>query len=159
MVRGELSDGDVAEIRKAYAERLESISPQLTDPIRLLTEVSLQDAIIESIIWDPGIKCLEMSLVAPFLDGYQVVRLKYYGALLGDERIRTLCSAARDRETEILTTEVDYGDEGIFSHRLLFWPRDELTIDFADLEINISNREDDRVGLSGFFREIYPEER
>ena len=80
-------------------------------------------------------------------------------ALLGDRRIRTLRDVARDRETEILESEVDRDDEGVFSHRLLLWPRDELTIDFTDLSLEIADREDRRVNLGGgFFREIVPED-
>lgn len=158
MVRGELEDDEVDEIRRAYEQRLESISHQLTEPLRLLAKLSLQDAIIESSIWVPAMKCLSMSLVAPYLNGYQVVRLKYLGALLGTGRVRTLSSVARDRETQILASEVDWSDGGTFSHRLLFWPSDELTIYFSGLEIDLESREDDRVHLVGFFREIYPEE-
>ena len=79
-------------------------------------------------------------------------------ALLGDRRIRTLRDVARDRETEILESEVDCDDEGVFSHRLLFWPRDELTIDFAGLSLEIADHEDRRVNLGGFFVEILPED-
>jgi len=49
----------------------------------------------------------------------------------------------------ILESEVDCDDEGVFSHRLLFWPRDELTIDFTDLSLEIADREDRRVDLAG----------
>ena len=80
-------------------------------------------------------------------------------ALLGDRRIRTLRDVARDRETEILESEVDCDDEGVFSHRLLFWPRDELTIDFVGLSLEIADREDRRVNPGGgFFVEILPED-
>jgi hypothetical protein len=158
MVNGELEDDEVAEVERAYAARLESISPQLPEPLQLLAKLSLHDAIIEWTIWEPAIKCLSLSLVAPCSDGYQAVRIKYCGALLGDRRIRALCSVARDRQTQILASEVDYSNEGIFSHRLLFWPRDELTIYFANVEVALTNREDERVFLTGFFREIYDEE-
>ena len=158
MVNAELDDDEVAQVQRSYTARLESISPQLTAPLQLLAKLSLHDAIIESTLWEPAIKCLDMSLVAPCSDGYQGVRLKYHGALLGHERIRTLRSAARDRETQILASEVDYNDVGVFSHRLLFWPRDELTIDFADVEVEVTDREDERVFLIGFFREIYDDE-
>jgi hypothetical protein len=65
---------------------------------------------------------------------------------------------ARDRETEILESEVDCDDEEGFSHRLLFWPRDELTIDFTGLSLEIACREDRRVNLGRFFVEILPED-
>jgi hypothetical protein len=159
-VNAELDDDEVTAVRRAYAERLEIISPQLTEPLQLLAKLSLHDAIIESTTWEPAIKCLNMSLVAPCSNGYQGVRIKYNGALLGHQRIRALRSAARDRDTQILASEVDvdYGDEGIFSHRLLFWPREELTINFSDVEVELTGREDERVFLIGYFREIHHDE-
>jgi hypothetical protein len=36
----------------------------------------------------------------------------------------------RDRQTQIIADEIDQEEQGILRHRLLFWPRDELTIDF-----------------------------
>ena len=44
------------------------------------------------------------------------------------------------------------------SRQLLFWPRDELTIDFIGLSLEIADREDGRVSLGGFFVEIVPED-
>ena len=88
-----------------------------------------------------------------------MVALTYSGALLGEQRLCTLRDVARDRETAILESEVDCDDDGGFSHRLLFWPRDELTIDFAGLSLEIADHEDRRVNLGGgFFVEILPED-
>jgi hypothetical protein len=58
----------------------------------------------------------------------------------------------------ILESEIDCDDEGVFSHRLLFCPRDELTIDFAGLSLEIADREDRRVNLGRCFVEILPED-
>ena len=92
---------------------------------------------------EPAVKRLRLSLVAlHYPSGYRAVTLTYSGALLGDQRICTLRDVARDRETQILESEVDRDDDGIFNHRLLFWPRDELTIDFTDLSLEIADRED-----------------
>jgi len=40
---------------------------------------------------------------------------------------------ANDGRAEIVETEFDCADAAIFIHRLLFWPRDELTIHFIDV--------------------------
>jgi hypothetical protein len=45
-------------------------------------------------------------------------------------------------------------DEGVLAHRLLFWPRDELTIDFGTLTLELQPRADDRVHLGPFFLEV-----
>jgi hypothetical protein len=158
MASGEFDDSEAAEIRRAYAAHLENISPRFTRSARALAKLSLQDGIIEEVIWEPAVKCLRMSLVMPHSAGYRVVTLKYSGTLLGTRRIQTLRDVARDRETQILESEVDCDNEGLFSHRLLFWPRDELTIEFTDLELVTANRQDDRVSLKGYFVENFPED-
>lgn len=156
---GEFDDNEVAEISRSYAARLRLILPRLPVSVRLLTELSLQDGIIEEVVWDPAVKCLRMSLVTPRSSGYQAVTLVYSGALLGTRRVQTLRDAARDRETQILASEVDCDSEGLFSHSLLFWPRDELTIDFADLALDETvMRQDDRISLRPYFVEVFPED-
>jgi hypothetical protein len=154
---GELDDDEVAQA--AYAQHLETISPRLPAPVLKLAGLNLHDATIEDVLWEPAVKRLRLSLLT--LDPpsrYQAVALTYSGALLGEQRICTLRDVARDRKTEILESEVDCDDEGVFSHRLLFWPRDELTIDFTDLSLEIADREDRRVNLGRFFAEILPED-
>jgi hypothetical protein len=124
-----------------------------------LAGLNLHDASIEDVRWEPAVRRLRLSLLT--LDPpsrYQAVALTYSGALLGEQRLCTLRDVARDRETEILESEVDCDDEEGFSHRLLFWPRDELTIDFTGLSLEIAYREDRRVNLGRFFVEILPED-
>ena len=161
LVNGEFGDDEEAQAKAeaAYAQRLEAISPRLPASMLKLAGLNLHDAYIEDVRWEPAVKRLRLSLLT--LDPpsrYQAVALTYSGALLGEQRIRTLRDVARDRETQILESEVDCDDEGVFSHRLLFWPRDEPTIDFADLSLEIADREDRRVNLRGFFVEILPED-
>jgi hypothetical protein len=74
--------------------------------------------------------------------------------MLGDQRLDVLKNVARDRKTEILYSEVDLGEDGVLAHRLLFWPRDELTIDFGTLTLELRPRADDRVQLDPFFLEM-----
>jgi hypothetical protein len=100
-----------------------------------------------------------MSLVIPHSFGYRAVTFVYSGALLGARRLQILRDVARDRETQILASEVDCDNEGVFSHSLLFWPRDELTIDFASLAAQeTAERQDDRVSLRTYFKEVFPED-
>jgi hypothetical protein len=74
--------------------------------------------------------------------------------MLGEQRLDVLRNAARDRETEILYSEVDVDEQGVLAHRLLFWPRDELTIDFEALTLEVQPRADDLVRLGPFFLEV-----
>jgi hypothetical protein len=159
LVNGEFDDDEEAQAQAAYARRLEAVSSRLPAPVLKLAGLNLHDACIEDVLWEPAVTRLRLSLVAlHYPAGYRAVTLTYSGALLGDRRICTLRDVARDRETQILESEVDRDGDGIFNHRLLFWPRDELTIDFTGLSLEIAEREDHRVNLGRFFVEILPED-
>jgi hypothetical protein len=159
VVSGEFADSEVAEVKRSYAAHLRYISPRLPASVRLLTELSLRDGVIEEVVWESPVKCLRMSLVTPHSSGYRAMTFVYSGALLGARRIQTLRDVARDRETQILASEVDCDNEGLFSHSLLFWPRDELTIDFANLAVEeTAERQDDRISLRPYFKEVFPED-
>lgn len=152
---GELDDAASQRARDEYASRLDVIGPQLSAPMRSLArEVSLHDAILEAVQWNPGAMQLIMKLVVVVpAGGYEALTLTYFGAMLGERRIETLRAVARDRETEVLYDEVDVDDddERTLSHRLLFWPDRELTIDFRELRLDRAPRADRRVHLAGAF--------
>ena len=71
--------------------------------------------------------------------------------MLGASRVNSLRRAALSRETELLWSEVDVDADGVLSHRLLFSPCEEVTIDFRELDLVTSPRDDSRVHLSGAF--------
>jgi uncharacterized membrane protein YccC len=158
MVSGDLDDDEAADARRAYAVHLAAILRRLPSAVQDLASLSLHDGSIEAVVWEPAAKRLRLSLVSPHPAGHRAVTLTYSGALLGQSRVQTLRDVARDRATQILESEVDQDAQGILSHRLLFWPRDEITIDFTDLALQTTDRADDRVSLAPFFVEIHPED-
>jgi len=150
---GELDDDETEGAVQAYARRLEVIASRLPEAARTLAHgVRLHDAVVEQVRWRPGAQLLTVTLVAgDHATGYHAVHVEYVGALLGDHRLDTLRAVARDRDTELLYDEVDIDDDGLLSHRLLFWPRDEVTIDCQALRIEVTPRADRRVALGGAF--------
>ena len=152
---GDLSDEEDETVNRAYETRLAEIASRLPPPLtRLWQGVSLHDALIESVHWKPSVAELLLTLVAGTMEtGYHTVHLTYRGAMLGKHRIDSLRSAARDREACILYQEIDIADDGMLVHRLLFWPRDEVTIDFRELDYACTPRNDCRVTLGGTFVE------
>ena len=88
-----------------------------------------------------------MALATPFA-------ITYIDAQLGAARLATLKAVARDRETEVLETEVDCDEKGVFAHRFLFWPRDELSIDFGQVAMEIESGVDGRLPMKPYFVEI-----
>jgi hypothetical protein len=147
---GELEDAACERLKDAYYQRLRDIEGQLPEDARRLARgVNLHDAVIETIRWHPTAKVLTLAVVTVDVDStYQSVVLTYAGAMLGRQRVETLREVARDRTALILYDEVDLDDgTGLLAHRLLFDPRDELTIDFQDLKLSINPRTDPRVLL------------
>ena len=61
------------------------------------------------------------------------------------------------RETELLYDEVDVGEDGTLVHRILFWPSEEVTIEFASLTVRTWPVPDRRVLLRGGFFEFRPD--
>jgi hypothetical protein len=58
---------------------------------------------------------------------------------------------ACNRDACVLYQEIDITDDGALAHRLLFWPSDEVTIEFNELEYVCAPRNDRRVTLGGAF--------
>ena len=124
---------------------------------RLARDVNLHDGIIEKVTWDPAIKQLALDLVTwgpqPRQWKSQTVRMTFGGVLLGARRISALRDAARDRESCILYWEVDIDDRGwtqdpIYTLRLLLWPGEELSIDFAEMTLDVQDRTDHQFTCS-----------
>jgi hypothetical protein len=152
LANGECDDDNPMD---AYEAHLREIEPRLSASIlRLARGVNLHDAVLEEAEWSPATRELALRFIAGTVEtGYRTVALKYRGAMLGDRRLETLRNVARDREACVLYDEVDVDDDGAFAHRYLFWPREEVTIDFVELELEITERVDSRVHLGSAFVE------
>jgi hypothetical protein len=151
------TDDDDDRVRRAYRERLEAIADRLTPELRVLAnDVVVHDSIIEVVRWWPEAKKLVVQLVTthPVTNVCSTVTLTYHGALLGRGRIETLRLVANDRATQVLNHEVDIDDDGLVVHRLLFWPRDEVTIDCTTLDVSIAERDTPHVLLGPAFIEF-----
>lgn len=155
-VNGELSDEESDRARDAYWARVEEITPRLPrELVRMVREVHLHDGLIEQVVWNPREKKLLLALVATDAQGECIsVNLSYGGAMLGDSRIDAIRRAALSRETELLYDEVDIDEDGVLSHRILFEPCEEVTIDFREFSMQVSPRADRRVRLSPAFLEV-----
>lgn len=157
---GELSDDESDEANEAYRARVAEITPRLPPAmVRLAHEISVHDGIIEQVIWNSHLNRLQLTLVCTDAhQNYIQTHLTYSGAMLGPSRIESLQRAALSRETELLYDEVDIDDDSVFSHRLLFDPCEEVTIEFKELELVVSPRADQRVHLGRAFIVERPEE-
>jgi hypothetical protein len=158
--QGELGEEASEDVWRAYSDRLSMIASSLPAPaLQLAREIDLHDAEIERVEWSETTRNLTLALVAPGGTEDRSVVIKYTGAMLGSGpvdtrwRMEVLRAVARDRETQILYDEVDCQEDGVLSHRLLFWPRDELTIDCTSLSVDVSIRPNSAFYLGGYFVE------
>lgn len=157
LYNGEFDDEDDARVQRAYRARLEAIADRLTPALRVLAnDVVVHDSIIEVVRWWPEVKKLVVQLVTthPVTHACSTVTITYHGALLGRSRLDTLRLVANDRATEVLNHEVDIDDDGLVVHRMLFWPRDEVTIDCTTLDVCIVDRDTPHVLLGAAFIEL-----
>lgn len=153
---GDYDDAACDRALREYNERLAQIDPLLSDDLRRLSETSLNDGLIESVVWDPHQSELTLSLVVGGPE-YSTLRLHYAGALLGRSE-ESLRRAALDREAEVLYDEIDVREDGLFVHRLLFWPREELSIWFDRLSLELTPREGTAVELGGAWHVVERDE-
>ena len=154
LFEGELDDAEEDALRAAYEARAAAIESRLPlDVVRLLKDVVLHDGLIEWVSWSPRRERLSLGLVVGDLQsGYRALTLVYGGAQLGAHPLDALRRAAESRHTEILADEVDVGEDGLFAHRILFWPSEQVTLEFASLSLDSEPRPDRRVHLLSPFQ-------
>ena len=120
----------------AYRRYLTSISEHLPAQVLALALSDLHDALLKDVAHDAPARTLALRLRCGFRRiGYSDLILQYKNVSLtandGDP-----AALLADPETQVIYHEVDVADDGRFEHRLLLWPRGELTIAFDRLELS-----------------------
>lgn len=153
LIDGEHDDAAYDLARDAYRQSVADIWSTMPEGLRLLFGVSLHDAIIDRVKLSDGGRHLSIALVAALSEGsFSTVSIAYSDVMLGPCRLAALRRVAMSREACVLEHEVGLKG-GILSHRYLFWPSDELTVDCGAVVVSIEQRTDDRVWLGGSFVE------
>ena len=141
---GKLTDDEWRERDAAYQNLLDALLPHLPSAVaEIATEISLNDALVRRVT----LRRAEHWIRLEFLCGYQQrgyfdLSLIYTNVDFGFLDIRELASIARDPRTEVLYTEVDLVADGVYEHRILFWPRGEMTLRFRELQVRRKARND-----------------
>lgn len=141
---GGLPEQEFEEAHNAYQRRLDQIGGLLPDPLATIArDVSLHDALIRRVVADLSKNRLRLELLCGDLQiGYFDLDLEYRNVDWDCLDRKILARRARDNETEILCEEVDCLAERRFEHRLLFWPKDEISIRFNEFDLLRSARAD-----------------
>jgi hypothetical protein len=148
---GTLGDDEHAAIRTAYRAHVHHIFPLLPATLRILVRaVPLHGGRIRRVVLDRANRELRLELrCGDRRMGHLDVDLTYLGVVIDAADVAVLAAAAREEGTELLADEVDLvpGEEGVFVHRLLWWPYRDCEIIFRELALRAVPRADDRRPL------------
>lgn len=135
---GAQPDDEAERTGDEYRRHLAVILPQLPHALRELSrDTNLHDGLIRSVEVDTagskvkiGLRCGDLAT------GYFDLALSYDGVRVDLLDRAVLAIIARDPRTEMLYDEVDVFDDGVFVHRLVFWPYyREIHVVFTGLSI------------------------
>lgn len=136
--RGELSDDEATRAETAFEVHQAALAAAASEPIReLATGRSLHDALVVSVTVDRSRHRIDLVLLAGDQQrGYFERRITYDEVALDRVDTTVLATIARDPRTELLYTELDRGETGLYSHSLLFWPHyREVALPFARVQV------------------------
>lgn len=141
---GGLTDADYESVLPSYRRHFDRIEGSLpAGLITLARELSIHDGLIRRVVVDRQADTLALELLCGDLQiGYFDLDLVYGQVDWGVVDIIALARRAEDRDTEILYDEVDCQSKGVYEHRILFEPDDEIEIRFSRFELRKHPRKD-----------------
>lgn len=148
---GEHDDDEAERMREAYSRRVAALRPEMSQSLaELVTAVSLHDALVDRVLWDRAARRLQLELICEHQPkGWVGLRLVYCDAQVSDRTLDILAERARDRRTQVLYDEVDLEKDGLWVHRILFWPEGEISVYFTSLELTRAARVDGKWDCAG----------
>ena len=139
------TDREYRAVGPAYRRYVNSISDRLPIEVLALAHFDLHDGLFKAFDFDEPqqilrmrVRCGDSSTV-----GYYDVSLVYHDAVVSESETGDVLAVVDDPETEVLYHEVDIAENNAFEHRLLLWPRGELTVQFSHLHLTknpVANR-------------------
>lgn len=141
---GELSDEQVDVVFESYRQHIEGIAHLLPVPVLALAKgISLHDALIRQVTVHKDKRLLSLFLrCGDSPRGYYDVDIIYSGIDLTKLHLVELAEIAHNSRSELQYSEVDLADDNSFEHRMIFFPKGEIAIRFATLNLNIQSQPD-----------------
>ena len=142
------SDRAAKLVAQEYRRHLARLLPRIPQAFReIAQDISIHDGLILGVWIDTTARELRLALRCGDLAiGYFDLDLTYQGVRVDLLDRAVLQVIARDPKTEVLYDEVDVLDDGVFVHRVLFWPYyREIHVVFTGLSIARTSRPDRRV--------------
>ncbi len=146
-ISGDLTNEEYDHARKEYRSYIDQVKESFPVSIRsLATEINIHDGLFTSVVVDTQKRLLKLELLIGDLQvGYEDLTFKYSDvdfSLLDTSLLETLANSS---ETEALYDEVEDVGNGFYQHRIIFWPRGQLCIQFKKIEIQRVPRKDREI--------------
>ena len=131
------SDEATASASRRYLRRLRSIWCRLPRSVqKLARKISIHDGRPRGGFHDSATGILELRLIGGDLqEGYFDLVLRYHAAEVLSPGGHTLFDLMNDTDTEFHYDEVDLRRDSRLEHRILFFPRGEVSIRFRRLDL------------------------
>jgi hypothetical protein len=144
--QGEMPDEEWAEVIPAYEKHLDKITPLLTNDLhKFVKDYNLHDSLIHQVYLSRYKALLQITLLCGDLQrGYSDLVINYQNVDFDRFDQKALSTILQNPQSELHYDEIDVGDEGQFTHRMIFYPKGELTVVFSNLSFSMTER-DNRV--------------
>jgi hypothetical protein len=134
------TDDEYGAVARAYHQYVNSIADRFPAEVMALYRLDLHDGLFLTVAADERAQTVSMRLRCGNLQvGYFDVNVGYEGAAIVETETGDVLAVVHDPEAEILYDEVGIGETRAFEHRLLLWPRGELTICFDRLSVETTS--------------------
>lgn len=132
----QLSDEEVTKIRDSYWGDIETISEQLSFPVRMLAkQIILHDAVVTKFSYNAKERSMFLQAYGGDLQvGYFCLECNYSGV---SKYWNSLGKNGSLIQKEILSDEIEMLQPQCFSQRFLFKKLNEMEIVFADVSISL----------------------
>jgi hypothetical protein len=132
---GALPDDDADRVPELYAQHIAALRDRLPARVReFVAQVNLHDGLVRDLALDEQARTLHLRIRAGDQQvGYYDADLLYMDVTVNSHTVGILHKMRRDRRYELLCDELDIDERGHVLHRLMFWPEDEVTIEFREL--------------------------
>jgi hypothetical protein len=134
-----LDDHEIEQRLKSYRNYIQGIYKKLPFVLKLLAQnINLHDGRLKTVSFSQNKRTLIIKGVFGDLDSnYFILEIKYLRVFnINLDLIRTFFE---NQEIEVLSDEIEFLSENLFSHRMLFSTQKDIDIQFEDIEMKIEN--------------------
>jgi len=132
-----LDDQEIEQRLKSYRDYIQAIYTELPFVLKLLARnINLHDGRLEIVYFNPDKRALLIRGVFGDLESsYFILEIKYL--MVVNLNTDSLVHVFKNQELEILSDEIEFLGKNLFSHRILFPTKNDIDIQFQDIELTV----------------------